>query len=138
MRDLDISDLAGIWFHDVKVVEISLDYVKREAKFECVIPVGFWNSPNRYGIFHGVIHGTLILMGLLYIVVEPPDKNYSFEDSQGIEITSEGSVTEEKFATQLASLPQDLPDDAFLHYFFVSEWNSFIFVAATEAKFQVE
>jgi hypothetical protein len=136
MREIDISDLGGIWFHDVKVNHISIDYVKRQVELDYVLPIGFWNTPNRDGLTDGEKKGKLVFTGLLYWVMEPPDENYSYEDSEGIEITDEGSVTKEKFEIYLSKMPQDLPADAFLHYFYVCEWNSFIFVAATGAHFQ--
>ncbi len=140
MKEIDVSDLAGIWFHDVKISHIRVDYVKRVAELECIIPVGDWNSPNRYGITEGEIKGSLFMTGLLYLVIEPPDANYPYEDSEGIEITSEGSATTEEFKTKyadhLSGLPQDLPEQAFLHWFYVAEWNTFIFVAATGIYFR--
>jgi len=140
MKEIDISDLLGVWFHDVKINRISVDYVKREVEFECVIPVGAWNSPNWYGITRGEIKGSLFLTGLFYFVVEPPDANYPYDDSKGIEITSEGSATTkeftEKYAAHLSAMPQDLPEEAFLHWFYVSDWNTFIFVAATDVHFR--
>lgn len=136
MREIDLSDLVGIWFHDVKVSRIGVDYVTREVELECAIPVGWWNSPNRLGLTEGEKKGTLHLTGLLYLVIEPPDAGYPYEDSEGIEITSEGPVTPERFETHLARMPRDLPAEAFLHFFFVSEWNAFIFVAATGALFR--
>ncbi len=138
MKEIDVSDLAGVWFHDVKVSHIRVDYVKRVAELECTIPVGSWNSPNRHGITDGEIKGTLVITGLLYFVMEPPAPDYPYEDSNGIEITSEGPLTPKWFNMVHASnLPQDLPDEAFLHWFFINDWNAFIFVAATDASFQM-
>ena len=138
MREIDFSDLVGIWFHDVKVSHICVDYVKRVAELECTIPVGFWNSPNRHGVTEGEIKGTVVMTGLLYFVMEPPDPNYPYEYSEGIEITSEGPVPPGGFDTANASkLPQNLPDEAFQHWFFVNDWNAFIFVAAMDALFQI-
>ena len=136
VREIDISDLIGIWFHDVRVSRISIDYVRREVELECTIPVGWWNSPNREGLTEGEKKGTLVLTGLLYLVLEPPDANYPYEDSQGIEVTGTGPVAPEQFAVHLSRMPQDLPEEAFLQYFYVSEWNAYIFVAATGALFR--
>jgi hypothetical protein len=136
MKEINISDLLGIWFHDVKVRHISIDYFKREVVLEFILPVGFWNSPNRFGLTDGEIEGTLVFTGLLYWVMQPPDEDYSYADTEGIEITTAGSVKKEDFKSPLPDMPQDLPEDAFLHYFYISEWNSFIFVAATDVRFQ--
>ncbi|HEX8835237.1 MAG TPA: hypothetical protein VF719_13600 [Abditibacteriaceae bacterium] len=135
MRKIDVSDILGIWFHDVKVNRINIDYVKREVKLDFVLPIGFWNTPNREGLTEGEKKGTLVFTGLLYLVLEPPDANYNYDHGMGIEITDEGSATRDKFESCLSNMPQDLPEDAFLHYFYVCEWNSFIFVAATGAHF---
>ncbi len=140
MKEIDISELLGIWFHDVEVSRISIDYVKREVELDCIIPIGFWNSPNRDGLTEGEKRGRLLLTGLLFISIEPPDENYPYEDSDGIAITSEGSATtaefKEKYAAHLAKMPQSLPEEAFIHYFYVVDWNTFIFVAARDAAFQ--
>ena len=114
MKEIDFSDLAGIWFHDVRVGRIRVDYVERVAELECTIPVGFWNSPNRYGITEGEIKGTIVLTGLLYFVMEPPDPRYPYDDGSGVEITDEGPVPAGGLETANASkLPHDLPDEAF-------------------------
>ena len=142
MKEIDVSDLLGIWFHDVEVSRISVDYVKREIKLTCTIPIGFWNTPNRDGLTEGEKRGTLLLTGLLFVSFEPPDENYPYEDGEGITITSEGSATtaefKERYAAYLAKMPQNLPEEAFLHYFYVVDWNTFIFVAARNAIFQSE
>ena len=136
MREIDISDLLGIWFHDVRVNNICIDYFKREVALECVLPIGFWNSPNREGLSEGDKEGTLVFTGLLYIVIEPPDETYCYEDSKGIEISGEGSIQRGEFKSPLPKLPRDLPEDAFIHYFHVSEWNAGFFVAATGVHFK--
>ncbi len=135
MKEIDISDVVGIRFHDVKISRISVDYIKRELEIDCTIPA--WNIPNWDGVTEGGKKGTLLFTGLLYFVTEPPAPNYPYEDSKGIEITDEGSVTPESIDMAYVSrLPQNLPDEAFLHFFFVDEWNAFIFIAATDAFFR--
>lgn len=134
MKQIDISGIVGIWFHDVTINDINIDYIHKEVSMNCTIPIGLWNSPNRFNISGGELRGNLVLSGLQYIVIEPPDIDNGFYDCDGIEITSEGSVTSERI---LSKLPQDLPDDAFLQYFFVTEWNACIYVAATDIRFEV-
>lgn len=140
MREIDVSDLLGIWFHDVEVSRINIDYIGREVELEYTLPIGWWNSPNREALTEGEKKGKLLFTGLLFITIEPPDENYPYEDSSGIEITAEGAATtqdfKEKYAAHLAKMPQNLPEDAFLHYFYVVDWNTFIFVAARDAVFQ--
>jgi hypothetical protein len=134
MRAINISEVVGIWFHDVTISRINVDYVKREVQFECTIPVGWWNSPNRTGQTEGEIKGTLVLTGLSYLGLKPPDVNLADVDREGIEVTSEGSVTPEEF--DISKLPHDLPEETFLHYFFVTDWNASIYVAATGVQFR--
>ena len=40
MREIDVSDLLGIWFHDVEVSRINIDYSRREVELECTLPIG--------------------------------------------------------------------------------------------------
>lgn len=123
MKEIDISELLGIWFHDAKISKIGLDYIKREVELKCTIPVGFWNSPNLLGVTEGEVKGTLLITGLLYFVMEPPDAHYPYEDGKGLEVTCDGPATTEDFkkryAEHLAKMPQDLPDEAFLHWIYV-------------------
>lgn len=136
MREIDVSELLGIWFHDVRVNRICIDYFEKKLTLECVIPIGFWNSPNREGLTEGEKKGTLIFTGLLYLVIEPPDESYDYENSEGIEISGECSVQRGQFKSPLPNMPRDLPEDAFIHYFHVSDWNAGLFVAATGAHFK--
>jgi hypothetical protein len=78
--------------------------------------------------------GVLTLTGLLYFVIEPPDPGYPFEESpSGLDITSDGATS--TLDTRHALPP--LEDGAvFAHYFWVNDWNAFIFVAARGAVFE--
>lgn len=142
MRKIDISDLLGMWFHDVNISRIAIDYVKKQVELEFSIPVGFWNSPNRFGITDGEVKGTLVLTGLLYLVIDPPDNGPCNLDYEGIEITYDGSATTEssteKSLVDIAGLPRDLPEEAFIHWFWVNDWNSNIYVAAMGLHFEIE
>ena len=139
MKEIDVSDLLGIWFHDVEVSRINIDYSRREVELEYTLPIGWWNSPNRENLTEGEKKGKLLFTGLLFVVIEPPDQNHPYQDGEGIVITGEGAATtaefREKCASHLTKIPKNLPEEAFLHYFYVADWNAFVFVAATEAAF---
>ncbi len=125
MRHLRLSTLLGreqASFHDAKINKVQLDYVKREVIFDCLLCTDAedWLS------------GRLIFEGLLFFVSESPDETHSYEDA--LDISSDGSVFEVK--ADWPKFPSDLPETAFIHYFYVNNWNRCLFIGATEARFE--
>lgn len=119
-------------FHDSTIKKVSVDFLTREAKFECVICVG---DPDDEDHTSDEAHGVLTFIGLLYIAVEPPCSSYPYEDG-GLVIVHDSSVETTEFKTSTPKLPNSLPDGAFAHCFFINNWNSYMFVAATTARFE--
>lgn len=137
MTRLNIESLFGdshpqASFHDSTINKISVDFLAREAKFECII---FVVGPDDRDAQPREASGVLTLTGLLYIAVEPPFPNYPYEED-GLEISYDGPVETTDFKAPTPNLPESLPDDAFAHCFFINNWNSFMFVAATGAYFE--
>ena len=82
-------------------------------------------------------HGELKLTGLLYCVIEPPNyslaKEYVFaEDKIWISANSSDFGRLEG----RPKLPEPIPDGGFGHWFYDSNHNSFIYVAAMDATFR--
>ena len=137
MCDLNIESLFGdkyphASFHDSTINKISIDFLAREVRFKCVVDIG---DPEDIDPEPEQAHGVLTLTGLLYIAVEPPYSNYPYEED-GLEISYDGSVAATDFKAPIPKLPESLPANAFAHCFFINNWNSFMFVAATGAKFE--
>ncbi len=137
MRELKLNSLLGnrfpcASFHDAVIHTLSIDYNARILTMRCSLDVSDPDAPNITAI--GTAQGTLLLSGLIYCILPPPDNNYSFEQGE-LEITSNGNYDEVLLDPSSASLPEVSDDAAFVHWFFVSNWNAFIWVAAIEAEF---
>jgi hypothetical protein len=137
MQHLKLSALMGdrhpfASFHDAMIHTLHLDYETRVLQMECTLWVGDMDAPPG-PLREATADGTLTLTGLLYCVIDPPDVNSNFENG-GLDITSDGSVATTKFHTPPPELPP-VPDEAFVHWFFVNNWNSLIYIAATDAHF---
>ena len=137
MSHLDIESLFGekyphASFHDSTIKKIMVDFLTREAKFDCRIFVG---APDDREAQPREASGALTFTGLLYISVEPPCSTYPYEED-GLEISYDGPVETTNFKAPIPKLPEALPENAFAHCFFIHNWNSFMFVAAMGAKFE--
>jgi len=120
-------------FHDARIKSVKLDYVSREAIFDCVLYVG---NPDIFEDRERTAEGTLTITGFLYCVIEAPDHNYNYDDNEGLDVTSDGPLKLNEFRAPLPQLPLDLPENAFIHYFYLNNCNSFLYIAATGATFQ--
>jgi hypothetical protein len=137
MSKLNIESLFGdkyphASFHDSTINKIGIDLVTREVKLSCVIDVG---NPEDKDSASEQSHGVLTLTGLLYIAVEPPCSDYRYEED-GLDISYDGPVEDTTFKSPIPNLPEPMPDKAFTHCFYISNWNSFMFIAAMGAKFE--
>lgn len=137
MRELDIDSLLGekyprASFHDSTIIKISVDFLTREVKCDCIIFVG---NPDGGDTQLIEAAGALTFTGILYIAVEPPYPNYPYHEG-GLDISYDGAVDSTNFKHAIPKLPEPLPDDAFSHCFFINNWNSFMFLAATGASFE--
>jgi hypothetical protein len=71
--------------------------------------------------------GRLTLFGFLFCAIEPPDPQYPYQKAEGLWIARSGSANSQKLPTKL---PDTLPKGAFVHYFFINDWNAFIYLSA--------
>jgi hypothetical protein len=128
----DIENMLPSGFHDALLQRISIDYVKREALIDLDVCIG---DPDANEEEEREAHrlGHLRLYNLLFLVIEPPDPRYPCNYPEYLMIDS-GPIPLLKKDPPI-NLPELLPADAFTHYFFVSDWNAFIYLAATDASF---
>jgi hypothetical protein len=136
MKQLHIESLFGdryphASFHDSRVYSFGVNLPKKEAVFDCLIFVG---NPDDRESQPREARGVLTLTGLLYIAVEPPTY-HPFEDDW-MEISYDGPVESTNFKGPIPKLPDLLPDDSFHHCFYINNWNSFMFIAATSGQFE--
>jgi len=120
-------------FHDAQVSSISLDYLKREVEFTLDVWVGDSSSQDEE-VREAYRNGELKLSGLLYCAIEPPDANYPYGEAKKLWVDA-GALESASFKPSV-KLPEPLSEDAFACWFFVQDWNSFIYVAAREASLE--
>ena len=118
-------------FHDAKLKRIDIDYVKREAKLDLQASIGNPESQDEE-MRDAYRAGRLILSGFLFCVIEPPDPRYPYQKAAWLWIADSGPVNSAEIPIKL---PEPLPKGAFIHYFFVNDWNAFIYLAAMDARF---
>lgn len=129
----EISAGLASGFHDAHVLRISIDYVAGEVTF--LIDVDLTLPREKVDV--PVRRGELKLEGLLYCVIEPPryslPKEYLFFDDY-LWLTADSSDFSE--LKEFPQLPEPIPEGGFKHWFYDSNHNSFIYVAAMNAVFQ--
>ena len=118
-------------FDDGTFERVCINYVAHEASITCLLDVGDPDAPSK-AEREVQRRGVLTLTGLLYFVIEPPHPAYPFDTAGGLDITSDDTIASWPEAPALPSVEEY---NAFTHYFFVNDWNAFIYVAATGAKF---
>ena len=114
-------------FHDSEITQVKLDYRERTVVFEMNVLVGDLESSNeaereRYR------EGVLTVSRFHFYVIEAPDLKYPFATSLTI---SSGSGNPMK-----APSLENIPEHSFAHWFFVKEWNAFIYFVAGFARFE--
>ena len=130
LEELENSLPNGL--HDAAISDIAIDYKAKQAKLKLEVWVGDLDSEEDE-IREAYRKGELILSGLVYFVIEPPDPTYKYNAEDAITVGAGSAKDKIKASVQL---PQDLPSDVFAYWFFVHEWNSFIHVAAKDTKLE--
>ena len=126
LEEIDLSLPNG--FHDSSIFAVRLDYVRRTAEIdlELWVPGPDDEDPEKYQT------ATLFISGLIYFVIEPPGPPNTAHAAPSL---VDGGSSELERATY--PLPKSLPDGAFTYWFFVSNWNAFIHIAALTAEIKV-
>ena len=132
MSIVDLLDSLPNGLHDAELHCIDVDYVARTANFSLDVWIGDMSQEGTAR--EAYRHAKVILTGLVYFVVEAPDSRYAFHEARPLRI----DAGVEKLASEASSviLPQQLPEGSFTFWIYVTNWNSFIHVAATHASFE--
>ena len=128
MKLRDIDRLLPNGFHDATLNKILTDYSENKSVFEMEVL-----SPNQKGEME-YRHGYLLLSKVFFIVIEPPDSNYDYVEKEMF--VSFGDL-KQLDKERISRLPlTSLSNTAFVNWFFISSWNSFIYVSAEDAEFR--
>jgi len=132
--DLDqLLDHPHGTFHDSIIERVEIDYLNRTARFQIQICTGDPEA-TKPELRESSKPGFLLISGLLFIAMDPPAEGYPYQSRDGLWICAyeiHPGITKGS-----EPLPKDLPANASVHRFFVSEWNSFIHIAATHFNFE--
>jgi len=134
MMALDLDGLLGdkykyATFHDAEMESLNIDFSTNSIKFGFMIPCGF--IPENELSYQ---RGTLEFHEVLFYYIEPSVYKPEANDKAALWITSDGPLPDSAVEASV-ELPDDLPQDAFAHYFYSSTTNSFIVIAARRAAF---
>jgi hypothetical protein len=112
--------------HDAEVKRIVVDYTERSVVLDVDVWVGdMRDAPARREAYR---RGRIEISGLLFLVMEPPDKNYPFKEG---DLRIDGCDLRKNLDKTLL---ESLPNEAFFRSLWVSEWNAFIHIAAGHAQ----
>lgn len=124
----DIENSLPNGFHDSRLRACQLDFVSRTASFELEVAVGDSEAADaedrdRYA------PAILLLDDLAFCELQPPDPAYPFQNPSPVLVALSDPGSDHPVV-------KTLPNGIFSGRFFVTNWNSFIYVAARHARLE--
>jgi hypothetical protein len=114
--------------HDAEVKRIAVDYELRKVTLEVAVWIGdMGDPPERREAYKD---GRIDISGLLFLVMEPPDPRYPYQDS---DLRIDGCDLSKNLSSELL---ESLPVDSFFRSLWVNEWNAFIHIAAKNVNIE--
>lgn len=118
-------------FHDAQIDSMLLDYRQRKMVIEMRLWTGDLTSKEKHERELSR-EARLIVTGLLFFIIEPPDPRYVGEQKVTISSSGSGSPPNRHIAVSAQT-----PENVFVHWFYVSTWNAFMHVAAESAQLEL-
>ena len=119
----ELEDSLPNGLHDAEIKDLLIDYPRGEVRMELRVWVGDIERREAYR------DGTLVLEGLQFVAIEPPDPRYAFAKDTRLRI----DVTHDKKHLRAPAIDK-VPKDCFVSGLFVQEWNAYVYVAARHAS----
>ncbi|MBS1165595.1 MAG: hypothetical protein H6R00_1620 [Proteobacteria bacterium] len=114
-------------FHDTEIKRTILDYEEGTASLTLDVFVGEVDAePNERELYRLT---ELTLEGLAFWIIEPPSSGYLAWHPGSVRIDIHGA---EHIPSAIRELP--VPEGSFLNTIYVYDWNSFIYLAAQDAR----
>jgi hypothetical protein len=114
-------------FHDAFLRRLVLDFAEQRATLTLNVWVGDLDAKTE-AEREAYRFVTIDIMGLLWCITEPPDAG-ARHDGKGLWIDA-GPVSTLKEKPRLPAVP----DDAFVWWIFIRDWNGFIYIGGTDAR----
>jgi len=121
-------------FHDASIKGISTDYVSGTARFDLELWVGD-DSAEKEEEREVYRDARLTLSDLLFCVIEPPDPRYPYYDKEALWVDG-GPWNSAPPSTSNSAAESATRENAFVYWFFVNNWNSFIYIGAMAARLE--
>ena len=117
-------------FHDAILLSLVVDYVAGTAQLKINLLVGGPEDadPEEYRA------AILRITGVQFCSIDPPDPTYRFVPN-GSPLRISGDLARLDHLPELDRLMAKVPKDVSCFRFFVSQWNSFIHLAARDVQF---
>jgi hypothetical protein len=131
LKEIENTLLNG--FHDALLEGLSIDFAARSATMDIELWVGSLES-SAEAEREARRKARLSLDDIIYLVIDPPDSKYLSLEKGSLWI--DGGIHHEERSPSLPVPMECLPNDAFTRWFFVKDWNSFIYLAARGATFE--
>jgi hypothetical protein len=130
---VEIENSLPNGFHDAFLESVNIDYTSRRGLIKLRLWVGELDAATE-AEKEAYKSAELELLDLVYLVIDAPDPGSEYAKAKEVWIDG-GEAKADSAPT--APVPVDLlPRGAFAYWFFVRDWNSFIHVAAKDAKLQ--
>lgn len=123
--------------HDANLLQLSVDYKTRTARFEFNAWVGDVSSKDA-AVREKYQRVTQAIRGLRFLILEKPDPQYGFQSGIPTIGGFSGSGGEYAPPAEIRKLVEQLPGTAFYEATFVQDWNSFIHIAADDAEIRLK
>ena len=125
----ELEDSLPNGLHDAEIQQIAIDYQKRTMIVDLSVFVGDVDAPMEKR--EAYREGTLVISGLQFAVIEPPDSRYPFATPGASRIDACDMTKKLDLG-----LLQSLPKGSFVRSLFVDDWNAFVHIAALGADIQ--
>ena len=130
----EIESLLPSGFHDSHLRRVAIDYEQSGVLLDISLSVGDPDGPSEQR--DNYREASIRISELVFLSIQPPDSKYAFDSKKELWIVDGYDTRSTPQVLELvdADLVKRIPQDAFLYSFFVSDWNSFIHVAARSAE----
>jgi hypothetical protein len=116
-------------FHDAKLHDLSIDYVRGSAVLRMELDFGDPDGLKTEDYKDGILR----VSGLCFCSIDPPSHDHPYIPD-GAPLNVSGDPAKPDRFPSLEELSRTLPPGVSCYRFYVNEWNSFINIAAKDVQ----